>query len=180
MTACTRHREHLAARAGADASFFPDASLAAHLAICPECRQFATELENLTRELETTAVSLPEPLLSPRVRRTVAKAIRNRRRERIAAIAWSITLAGAAAAFALIIGNPHSEKRSRSTQLSSTQHSTETARHAVVEPNLSRYQSAFRRSAESLDALLDDGAVEAPTSSATETFASLRLGSRME
>lgn len=181
MNACTRHQEHLAAHAGADASCCPDASLAAHLTTCPECRQFATEMGILARDLEIAAVSHPEPVLSPRVQRTVTKTIRNRGQERRSAIAWSVAFAGATAAIALLIANSHSGRRSHSTQLSSMQPSTEPARKAVEEPNLSRYQSAFRRSTESLDALLEDNAVEeGPTPSATETFATLRLGSRME
>jgi anti-sigma factor RsiW len=180
MSACTHHQLQLASLAAHRDSKAPDAALAAHLATCPACRRLASDLEAVSRHLDTAAASPPPTSLPPRIERAVARAIREPQRSARQTIGWWIALPGAAAMLVLLFGNGVIGKRTRAVEVSSSAQPAATFVRSAEEPQLNRYQSAFRQSDESLNALLDAGTRASPLSLRSETMVALRPTSRIE
>jgi predicted anti-sigma-YlaC factor YlaD len=180
MSACIQHQHQLASMAGRRNSEPPNPTLTAHLAACPACRELAVDLGIVVRHLETAAGSLTQTSLSPRTERAVARAIRQPQRGGRTNIGWWVALSGAAVLLLLVFENAPRGKRAQALEvLSAVQPSTSAFRSAEA-PQLSRYQSAFRHSEESLDALLDGGGWPTPVSLSSETIVALRPTSRIE
>ena len=180
MTACPRHRELMATLAGDGDSSTPDATLAAHIALCPECRRLATDLGSVRHELEAAAASLPHAPLAPRVHRAIAQAIRNPVRARFAPMVWWLTLSGAAVMVLLLLKTPPAGTHPLSSHVATSANTVRVPFRVAEEPRLGRYQAAFRHSEASLDALLETRATVGPTSMPAKSFAALRSRSDVE